>query len=155
MRLPEESRLSREQREVCQAPSEDTLLVIGPPGSGKTVVAIFRKKLIEALEEPVEAVAWNNVLAKYGGLDRTFESWHNDWWRKATNSTFPCYRENGFPRPDYKAALEQALGEKRKEIAGNGNWGHLILDEAQDFPVTAHGLLATSRIVSGENAEDP
>lgn len=155
MRLPEESRLSREQREVCQAPSEGTMLVIGPPGSGKTVVAIFRKGLLEALDEPVEAVAWNNVLARYGSLDMTFESWHNGWWKKATEEVFPAYFDNGYRRPDYKAALEQALGAKKQKISANGNWGHLILDEAQDFPVTAHSLLAVSGAICSENAKYP
>ena len=47
MRLPKEAQLSREQKEVCFAPSTGTVLVTGPPGSGKTVVALYRAKQLE------------------------------------------------------------------------------------------------------------
>ena len=38
MRLPSEAELSKEQREACNLDPEGINLVVGPPGSGKTVV---------------------------------------------------------------------------------------------------------------------
>lgn len=155
MRMPSESELSREQRELCSAPPEGTMLVVGPPGSGKTVVAIQRKEALARQGSRVEAVAWNNVLARYGGLDRTFESWLNSWWRGATGDRLPSYIENGSSRPDYHAALSAALIAKKSAIKRAGNWGNLILDEAQDFSTTAHKLLAAAILIVEEDAEEP
>lgn len=155
MRLPTEAELSREQREVCSAAPEGTSLVIGPPGSGKTVVAIYRKGTLQRMGENVTAVAWNNVLAQYGEMDRTFESWLNAWWRDTTRQHFPKSIQNGWRIPDYKQALAEALGPKRAAIAQNGNWGHLILDEAQDFSQDAHKLLSIARTFSEDGANEP
>ena len=75
MRLPNDSELSLEQREVCMSDPEGVHLVIGPPGSGKTVVAIFTRQVLQRMEEQVTATAWNNVLSVYGGMEVTFETW--------------------------------------------------------------------------------
>lgn len=155
MKLPTEAELSREQREVCSAPPEGTSLVIGPPGSGKTVVAVYRKSTLQRMGENATAVAWNNVLAQYGEMDRTFESWLNAWWRDTTGQLFPKSIQNGRRIPDYKEALANALGPKRGSVTRNGNWGHLILDEAQDFSQDAHKLLSIARTFSEEDAEEP
>ena len=56
MRLPSESQLSREQREVIAAPTEGTMLVMGPPGSGKTVVAMLRERALKKGRRPVALV---------------------------------------------------------------------------------------------------
>ncbi|MDE0307403.1 MAG: AAA family ATPase [Albidovulum sp.] len=155
MRLPTEAELSREQREVCSAPSQGTALVIGPPGSGKTVVAVYRKRMLERMGEPVTSVAWNNVLARYGDLDKTFERWLYSWWKKATGMQFPTALQKNRHIPDYKYALKEALGRKRSDISHNGNWGHLILDEAQDFSQPAHKLLSIAHKICEDVAENP
>ena len=51
MRLPTEADLSKEQREVCNLSADDINLVIGPPGSGKTVVAVYTRRLLQRMEE--------------------------------------------------------------------------------------------------------
>ena len=42
MRMPSEAQLTPQQREICFARSSGTVVVVGPPGCGKTVVAHFR-----------------------------------------------------------------------------------------------------------------
>ena len=144
MRLPSEAELSKEQREACNLDPEGINLVVGPPGSGKTVVAIFTKNILENIDEEVTATAWNNVLAVYGGMELTFEKWLGKWWHQLTGQRFPSYKAEGEYRylPDYSKAMELAGTELRDEISRNSYWGQLILDEAQDLPEEAHSFMA-------------
>ena len=80
MRLPTEAQLSLEQKEVMSAPHEGTILVVGPPGSGKTVVAILRQRALEKRKATVSSVVFNNVLTRYTGNEHTFERWVKAWW---------------------------------------------------------------------------
>ena len=146
MRLPAESQLSREQKEVIAAPTEGTILVMGPPGSGKTVVAMLRERALKKRREQAALVVFNNVLTQYTGNDLTFQTWLNDWWKRATGAFFPAghgYDTNGRRTwsQHHSKAIELALGAKRAALTQRGHWGHLILDEAQDFPREAHRLL--------------
>lgn len=146
MRLPSESQLSREQKEVIAAPTEGTMLVTGPPGSGKTVVAMLRERALKKRRKPVVSVVFNNVLTRYTGNELTFQTWLNEWWQTATGTRFPTSNgvdANGQRKwsQDHAKAIELAFGDKNAALRARGHWGHLILDEAQDFPADAHRLL--------------
>ena len=43
MKLPPYNLLSREQSDVYELPLEGKFLIVGPPGSGKTVIALHMK----------------------------------------------------------------------------------------------------------------
>lgn len=146
MNLPSESALSREQKEVINAPTEGTVLVVGPPGSGKTVVAIMRERALKKQKEEVQSLVFNNVLTKYTGNEATFHRWINSWWRDATGGRFPTSKVEGPGgqetwQQDYSKAAELALGSAKSLIRRRGHWRHIILDEAQDFAPEAHRLL--------------
>lgn len=143
MRLPSESELSKEQREVCQAPLTGTTLVIGPPGSGKTVVAVFRQKTAENLSVPASIAVHNRVLSRFTGLEGTFVTWFNDWWKGFAGQVKPprIAGGRGYRPVDYSEATKDVLGRYRDRVRSSGHWGHLILDEAQDFSTAVHKLL--------------
>jgi superfamily I DNA/RNA helicase len=146
MNLPPETGLSREQKEVVNAPAEGTMLVVGPPGSGKTVVAIMRERSLNNQGDAVQLLVYNNVLKRYTGNDLTFHAWTNKWWRLATGTSFPnrtleyVAAERQW-HPDYEKAAERALRDFKGRIRATGHWRHLILDEAQDFSPKAHAFL--------------
>lgn len=146
MKLPSESQLSREQKEVIGAPTEGTILVVGPPGSGKTVVAMLRERALKKRLATVASVVFNNVLTKYTGNELTFQSWLNAWWLRATGTRFPAdsgYDAKGNRKwsQDYIAGIALAEDRQKAALQERGHWGHLILDEAQDFAPDAHRLL--------------
>lgn len=142
MRLPNESQLSLEQKEVCFAPAESTALVYGPPGSGKTVVAIFRQNALKKKKQKVQVLVFNKVLSRYTAIDKTFYSWLHRWWSSATRKRFPMVE--GY-QCDFARAIELIKNDYRSAIGAKGNWGHLVIDEAQDFAPDAHRML---RLVS-------
>jgi len=144
VRMVTESDLSREQREICYAPPTGTILVIGPPGSGKTVVALHRAHGLAQQELEHQVLVFNHVLRKYTGDGSTFYKWLAGWWRRCTGRLFPSTRVHGGPysnRFDFGSAIDQ-LRANVDHFTNGGNWGHLILDEAQDFPREAHVLLS-------------
>lgn len=142
MKLPNESQLSLEQKEVCFAPPDENILVVGPPGSGKTVVAVFRKTSMQKQNSQVQTLVHNHVLSRYTDVETTFLAWLSQWWRRATGSAAPKDRSTQQFALDYDSMLSSARSEYRKAIARKGNWGHLIIDEAQDLDQRAHKLLA-------------
>ena len=139
MRLPTESQLSREQKEVIAAPTEGTILVMGPPRKRKDRRGDAQGACPGEAPEQAALVVFNNVLTQYTGNDLTFQTWLNDWWKRATGAFFPAgysYDTNGRRTwsQHHSKAIDMALGAKRTALTQRGHWGHLILDEAQDFP---------------------
>ena len=145
MRLPKFSELSEEQLDVCQAPLDGTTIVIGPPGSGKTVVALFRRSTAEKLGAQTGVVVYNNVLQVYTGTGRTFYRWLAAWWRSITGVAYPTLESapnSTWRQPDFGSMIGSLVNRYRDAALRRGHWGHLIIDEAQDFGREAHALLA-------------
>jgi DNA helicase II / ATP-dependent DNA helicase PcrA len=145
VRLPNEAQLSREQKEVCFAPTDKTVLVMGPPGSGKTVIAIFRQNALKKQRKKVQTLVFNHVLKRYTAIDSTFYTWLSDWWRQATGCAFPRPLTQGVGFYDFDAAAADARGRHKTALTERGDWGHVILDEAQDFARMAHEFLFVVR----------
>ena len=149
MRLPSEAQLSEEQRDICFARAEGTTLVTGPPGSGKTVVAHFRAKRLASRGESVSLVMYNHVLRSFTGRSETttFLSWIGKWWERTVGRRMPktqrVVRNRTRWEYDFAAAMEMARTEYAGKIRARGNWGHLIVDEAQDFSQVVHQFLFT------------
>ena len=71
MRLPTWDELQRvpEQRDVREYPLDQSLFVVGPPGSGKTVLAIYRAQMAATLASDkagpsVAIVTFNRMLRR-------------------------------------------------------------------------------------------
>ncbi len=115
MRLPNESQLSREQKEVCFAQTDRPMLVTGPPGSGKTVVAIFRQNALRKKKQRVQALVYNHVLCRYAEVESTFYGWLNKWWRSSTGAAFPASGYGAQRRSDFLPPMTRpAMREKRR-----------------------------------------
>jgi DNA helicase II / ATP-dependent DNA helicase PcrA len=156
MKLPPDDDLSPEQKAVCFAPTKETILVSGPPGSGKTVVALFRQKALKNRKKDVQTLVFNHVLRTYTEMGLTFYQWLFKWWRSCGGGSFPYVFVESQKIYDFSEATKLAMTTLKAKISDRGHWGHLILDEAQDFDKAAHGLLAAvKQVCLSGNAESP
>lgn len=156
MKLPGVTDLDPEQMRVFNAPLTGSVLITGPPGSGKTVIAFYRALALQKSDLPYEFVMYTNVLSQYTrqtyvpGQDvtngtTTLHSWLSRWWRRCTNTPLPtCNPEDGnrFRLPDYAEMIRRL--ESPADI-GTVDWGHLIIDEGQDFPNLLYAMLRFCR----------
>jgi DNA helicase II / ATP-dependent DNA helicase PcrA len=148
LKLPSDQMLSPEQKDIVLAGTNvETILITGPPGCGKTVVAILRLHALKRQEVMCTAVAYNNTLVDHSVVDgeqtmsSTYHKWLKNWWYKCSNHQIPMLDKYNF---DYSSMLENLNGNPA-QFAQNGDWGHLIIDEAQDFAIEAHQTLNAVR----------
>ena len=144
MRTPSYEDLSKEQDKFCVlAPLDSATLVSGPPGTGKTVVTFYRVETAAKKGQTPKLVMFNNVLFKYSsnasksrkvrdGIN-TWQKWLTEWWRTVFGSWFPQVERYV---PDWESMIPKVLGMGSQPAVRDRalqNWGHLIVDEGQDF----------------------
>lgn len=160
MKFPKFTELDKEQRAIYNgAPSAESILVMGPPGTGKTVMAFFRAATLQKMHEKKanaalrpRVIMYNKTLKNYtsnrdegvadGVSCSTMNQWAWGWYKGVTKSTPP-------PLPGAKSTYEydwQAMFSPLLAAAvsrpASVNWGHLVIDEGQDFPPTMYQTLS-------------
>lgn len=148
MKLPTQQQLTSEQKTPIGAPMTQSMIVTGPPGSGKTVVAIYRMRQARQVDpdRTVTAITYGKLLAHY--MDDkvhqtqaiTYHKWLWDYWKKCTGSHPPEIKKYDY---DFSLMISHAEGISSTETAEfvKWNWGHLVIDEAQDLPLKFFELL--------------
>jgi DNA helicase II / ATP-dependent DNA helicase PcrA len=160
MRFPKFNDLDPEQKAIyIGAPSNESILVMGPPGTGKTVLAFFRaaELLNRHKKEKTEStkpmvIMYNKALKRYAekrdggvadGVDcATMHQWVWRWYLRANGgSRPPMLGGNSKYEHDWEAMLSPLL---RQAVSAptSVNWGHLIIDEGQDFPPAMYRTLS-------------
>ncbi|MGL5336574.1 MAG: AAA family ATPase, partial [Enterovibrio sp.] len=92
MKMPNARQISEEQQDIFEeAPIDGSILVSGPPGTGKTVIAFLRAHLLAKKKQNVTVLMFNRVLRRYtenvaqsidGSVEsKTMHSWFPNWWR--------------------------------------------------------------------------
>ncbi len=116
-------------------------VVSGPPGSGKSLLAIHNAAALAIAGRPVTLIAHSKLLKQHLDADgvrlgaslpvMTFHGWVHAWYRKTTGSPLGGARIGGF---DWHRLMAAALHD-------TGRRGHiLVIDEAQDLPQEFFGL---------------
>lgn len=135
--LPAYEDLSREQDDIFNLPLDGKHVVVGPPGTGKTVMAVYRAEMYKKAKNSIRFVVYNNTLNQYlayskqqkriasntSTLHKWFYSWHFHTFGKAP----PQLEKYVF---DWERILKNMMkykGEFKKLDA-------IIIDEGQDFP---------------------
>lgn len=151
IRMPTFTDLSREQQAILRdIPFEGTSLIVGPPGTGKTVIAMFRALAISKGEgRTVTFITHSKVLAEHSktwpeagfkNVDvRTYHSFSASIWKRHGGFGFPPKKHGAASdwERDWAAITRQiASSQKTPKL------GHVIVDEGQDLPIEFYENMA-------------
>lgn len=138
--LPQWSLLSSEQEQIINFPVDKNYLVQGSPGTGKTVMALYRAARISQRDNiPVTILVYNRPLMLYmqsaisGNRDfrniniMTYQSWVSDFYKKYLGTSAPKADDN-----TYEFLWDEVLEDFSRVP---NKISHVIIDEAQDFPI--------------------
>ena len=142
MRLPTWDEIVNvgEQRDVMEHPLDRSLFVVGPPGSGKTILAVHRAQMVAAFTEgeaqhPVSIVTFNRMLRRLLDIIREREvsvsTMHSFVWNDFRNRTnrWPAHLPHDSYAPDWDSIFS-SLDEAEEVLERK----HLVIDEGQDLP---------------------
>jgi superfamily I DNA/RNA helicase len=131
--------LAPEQQELLSGlPFEGHHLVTGPPGSGKSVLAVQRAVMLALTGEPVTLLTRSNLLRQSlqplatalgpdDGLEvSTVHGWLHAWHRARTGRPAPKADDGWF---DWAALIQQAAAAQLTTQP------FLVIDEGQDLPL--------------------
>lgn len=137
MRLPSYQELSKEQDRINDLPLDGRHLVVGPPGTGKTVMALYRAAMLKKRRRKSKLLMYSRLLMQYTQnaaeellLDGTIETFHH-WF-------YAFYWENYREPPPAPEPYRYDFGTALKRINSSPPRGDLvsdlIVDEGQDLP---------------------
>ena len=138
--LPGIQDLSKEQERVRALPSAGQHLVIGGPGTGKTVLTLIRAKRHQRDREGYVFLVFNHLLDRAsgqlfgGGLEgRTWVTWFLQIFEEITCRPVPREdpNDNGYREIDWHG-VEQIVQDLPE--GDHGERPFLVIDEGQDMP---------------------
>lgn len=147
--LPGIQDLNKDQDEALAMPMEGQHLVVGGPGTGKSVVALLRARRLAQNGKNYITLVYNHLLDHsnrhlFGSEEafsaRTWETWFREIYRKLVGPVpvLEPGRQGGYRQIDWDAAARQvrALGS----ITDRSD-RFLVIDEGQDMPPAFYGTL--------------
>ena len=138
--LPGIQDLSKEQENVRALPSEGQHLIIGGPGTGKTVLTLLRVKRHQRDREGYVFLVFNHLLHRASGQlfgrgleGRTWIAWFLETFEKITGQSVPREdaNDNGYREIDWYG-VEQIVQDLPE--GDDGRRPFLVIDEGQDMP---------------------
>lgn len=151
--LPGIQDLTKEQDAALALPVDGQHLIIGGPGTGKSVVALLRSRQLGNNKAPYIFLVYNHMLhtasKQLVGGDLSSETYNRWFWhefKRRTGNTVPRITDSGksFKPVDWKRAdaLVQQLREKGglEERDGESHRA-LVIDEGQDMPPQFYATL--------------
>ena len=145
--LPGIQDLSKEQEAVRALPKEGQHLIIGGPGTGKSVLALLRARRLREEREPYVFLVFNHLLHRASGQlfgdglsSQTWDAWFRDMFREVAGQPVPLKEpnDNGFQEIDWARVGEIVRsppdGNKPPRL-------FLVIDEGQDMPPAFYNAL--------------
>jgi len=148
--LPGIHDLNKDQDEALALPMEGQHLIVGGPGTGKSVVALLRARRLQEASRTYGALVYNQLLHHSNrhlfGSDQpfaamTWDRWFRRYFKRRLSTNVPTL-EPGYPggyRPiDWDAVEQQVQSLDNTE---NQSDKFLVVDEGQDMPPTFYRTL--------------
>ncbi|MFE2855165.1 hypothetical protein ACFXJO_29130 [Streptomyces lavendulae] len=143
MRIPSLLELGPEQQDVIDLPFQGSHVVTGPPGGGKTVMAVYRTWALAAAGRDVVLVTRFNLLRQYIaqlapeltdaiGIT-TWERWIAALWRARFRTDPPRCAEDSLSYDWFEM-------QRNCVVQGVGAKIHLVIDEGQNLPLGFYQL---------------
>jgi superfamily I DNA/RNA helicase len=138
MRLPTYDELAsvEEQLQVLEHPLDQSLFVAGPPGSGKTVLALQRAQMMVEMQEPVPIVTYNRMLRRLLALMQDVDEVKPSTMHSFISRDYLSRTGGRPPTPQhdtYAYQWDDMLG-RLQQIQSPPDGVHLVVDEGQDLP---------------------
>ncbi len=137
--LPGIEDLSKEQEAVLALPKEGRHLIVGGPGTGKTVLCLLRARRLARSGKDYRFLVWNHLLLRAsralfpGGLrGETWRKWFWHTYRGAVGNDPPLQAADGEFAPIDWQGVQRAV-EGMPPAAG-GERPYIVIDEGQDMP---------------------
>ena len=138
--LPGIQDLSKEQEAARALPSEGQHLIVGGPGTGKSVLALIRARRHARDGEDYRFLVFNHLLDRASGqlfgdglASRTWIGWFLDEFEEIAGQSVPRLEpnDNGWREIDWEGvnAIIQELPDREGRQTR-----HLVIDEGQDMP---------------------
>ena len=129
------------------SPKEERTLVIGGPGTGKTVLCLHRAGRHRRLHEHYRFLVWNHLLHRASRqlcgeelAGETWEAWFDRMFRERTGRALPRgpAEGDGDYRPIDWEAVQRSV-PTRPLVPAYAPW--LVIDEGQDMPPQFYRML--------------
>ncbi len=138
--LPGIQDLSKEQEAVRALPKKGQHLVVGGPGTGKSVLALIRARRHRGDRDDYRFLVFNHLLDCASGqlfsgdlVSRTWDGWFRETFREITGESVPLREpnDNRYREIDWKG-VDAALQTPSAKDADRRPF--LVIDEGQDMP---------------------
>ncbi|MDE0190832.1 MAG: ATP-binding domain-containing protein [Gammaproteobacteria bacterium] len=137
--LPGIQDLSKEQEAARAFPKEGRHLIVGGPGTGKSVLALIRARRHSRDDDDYLFLVFNHLLDRASGQlfgdglnSRTWDKWFREMFRETAKETVPRHPPDhrGYRAIDWDGVNEivHALPEV------GADFPYLVIDEGQDMP---------------------
>jgi superfamily I DNA/RNA helicase len=136
MHLPTWDELDDDQRNILDYDTDKPLFAVGPPGSGKTVLALARAKMLADSGRSVALVTYNRMLRRLASLlnksNATVQTMHAFVWQDYRDRTRQAPPAEPFDSHLYawRTMLDTLYGHP----SSGPTLDHLVIDEGQDLP---------------------
>ena len=146
--LPGIQDLGKDQEAARALPKEGQHLIIGGPGTGKSVLALLRAGRHQRERDDYLFLVFNHLLDRASGQlfgdgleSRTWIGWFLETFERLTNQPVPRSASEGkrFREIDWDG-VEEIIRELPKEESGPRPF--LVIDEGQDMPPAFYTALA-------------
>ena len=141
--LPGIHDLNKDQDEALALPVEGQHLIVGGPGTGKSVVALLRARRLNEAKRTYGTLVYNQLLHYSNrhlfGNDKpfsamTWDSWFRRHFKRRLSTNVPTLEPDcprGYRPIDWEAVEQQV---QSLEVIENQSDKFLVIDEGQDMP---------------------